>query len=348
MPHRNALLPVLLVCRNFHDIVVPLLYESISTMHSFNFWPPSELAQPSTYVFPKRDHFKQLLEALTRNPALATHIETFIYHGTLYARIHEWESIREILPLLPRLRRLSLIPPVEPRAPLTVNSVFPTIRLTHLAFLNEWDKRVYNFIRSQPSLEYLALGGISVEATPLVPSLPTIQLPNLRNLDSRHCFFNRLDVTTPLEHLSIAATDDSVDNGKTPYELLRNVKSFICPAFMLAEFGPYCYRVEFLWVTVFSDIKIDDILSMSSRSLKYLRYPPSKHERTDCQKLFDAFPDLVIIDILLKVEGTSRYVRGSVEPVDAQLIGEVEFQNWHELLLDDIEAQEEEMKTVGV
>lgn len=217
-------------------------------MNAYKSWPPSVHSRSATFIWPGLEHFNQLHNVLTRNSTISTHVHTLILHGTLYSSVHEWDSIRNILPLLTCLNRLYLIPPT---VPIFLDKLLPRpVQLTHLAFLSEWDKPLYEFIRNQPTLEYLAIGGVSYETVPLVPSLPPIYLPKLRVLDCSQCFFNRLDVSTPLEHLCIGATDDSIDKGPTPIEVLRNLKSLNCPSFMFGDLSRYCERIQFLWLTV--------------------------------------------------------------------------------------------------
>ncbi|KAJ8506968.1 hypothetical protein ONZ45_g10606 [Pleurotus djamor] len=334
-PYRNSLLPILRVSRSFYNSAIPLLYESISTMAVTKFSFPTSHAHPRTYIFPQHGSFMRLHEALTLKPRLATYIKTFISHGKEYSTAHEWDSIQKILPLLSCLLRLYLIPPAI-LVP-TVQNVHKSIQLTHFTFLAGWNETVYNFIRSQPSLEYLAIAGVSPETKLLAYGFPAISLPKLKILDCRLCFFSKLDTLAPLEHLSIAPARGVhlYNSSNTPLELLRTVKSLLCPLPMLTAFSPFCDAVEFLWIT--DPISTDKILELSPKTVQYLRFPDHNISSSGRQKLFGGIPALLMIDIL-SIEGTIRYMRGSNQPTSGvgRIGGDI-FSNWHESLLDGIE-----------
>ncbi|KAJ8515668.1 hypothetical protein ONZ45_g6947 [Pleurotus djamor] len=327
-PDRNHLLPLLRVCRRFYGLTIPILYESISAAFSDRSYTAGPNFPFLTTVVPER--FSVLHESLTRNPSLGAHITTLISHGRIGHSDSDWESFQSILSLANGLRRLCIF--ASFRQSPSIEFIPPGVRLTHLTLPNLWDETAYNFIRSQPLLEYLKLGPISYSKEPLVSTFPGISLPNLRVLECDRAFLSKLEGVASLEHLSLSLGG----NTPLPFSTIRSIRSFRGSTGSWAQCARSCDAIEYVWVTTACDTYIEDTLAACSRKIKYLYYID---DESDCAVLFDKFPELVVIDFDRGEFGCFRYFRGIPEPeeIDVVRLGKDEFRPWHELVVDVVE-----------
>ncbi|KAJ8507944.1 hypothetical protein ONZ45_g9745 [Pleurotus djamor] len=332
-PDRNLLLPLLLVSRRFYEITAPLLYESVSAAFPNSSYRPRPYDTPLTTVTP--ECFTRLHQSIIQNPPLATYISTLISHGRIHHSDQDWESFRSISSSAIHLRRLHVWASFDQS--LSVKLLPPSVRLTHLFLKNAWDEATFDFIQSQPSLEYLTLGAIAYNMEEASSSFRGITLPNLKILDCDAYFFNKLEAPPLLKHLTL-----SYGVLEPPqFAPFRSIQSFMGYADLWRQCAPFCEVVEYVWVLSMHDSFIEDTLSVSSRQIKYLYHVPIDIDDVDCSVLFAAFPDLAVVDLDGAELGGFRYRRGcpEAEEIDIVRFDKVDFRHWCELVVDVVEEE---------
>ncbi|KAJ8489585.1 hypothetical protein ONZ45_g13515 [Pleurotus djamor] len=343
-PDRNLLLPLLIVSKRFYAITVPLLYASISSTRS-QYKRGAFLS--STTVSSGRLNLLQ--RSLTRDPSLASFITTIIWHDRITLGKSERKSFRLILTLVPNLRRLSITTYSHSSSYFGRRAIkhilSPAAKLTHLSLPYGWDQRMCDLIRSQPSLEYLKLGFISDKTETPPATFPNIELPNLRAVRCDVPFLNLLEASS-LEHLSLLTCGADVHSPQV-LSTIRALRSFRGDALSWRRFARYCEVVEYVWVTTLNETYIEDILSAKSRRIKYLyreligkdslrKGNLDKDSSFECPVLFNAFPELVVIDY--NVTTCRRHTRGIKEPKDVTIFHRESHQfHWHEWFVDAVE-----------
>ncbi|KAJ8506965.1 hypothetical protein ONZ45_g10614 [Pleurotus djamor] len=331
LPHRRDLAPFLVVCRQFHDIIIPLLYESITLPPSNQF----DLTRfgPAT-IMPTRSSFNKFLSTISRNPALAAHVISFINYGRGVSSIVEESAINQAITYLTHLKCLYF------DSPFSITDFLPqTVALTHFVFKASWTRFVYQLIRSQPSIQYLTLGPASFMLS--LSLFPTIALPNLTSLTCRPDFLSKIEGLPPIKHLVIETAREILapdrPRPRLPVEIIRGVKSLSATFPTLVEVASYCESLEFLWVVTPGDIDNTLLTRIPSRSLKYLHYTPNKFSLDNRTLFFETFPHLMFFDMDDHVLGViARVLRFPEKPNEvriARIPSADQFEHWHELSL---------------
>ncbi|KAJ8457574.1 hypothetical protein ONZ45_g18258 [Pleurotus djamor] len=170
-------------------------------------------------------------------------------------------------------------------------------------------------------------------------SFHSATLPNLNILDCDAYFFNKLEAPPLLKHLTLSY------GVLEPPQLapFRSIQSFLGYADLWRQCAPYCDVVEYVWALSRHDSFIEDTLRVSSRKIEYLYHVPMDVDDVDCTVLFEAFPQLVVIDVDGGETGGFRYRCGCPEPEKIEIphldIEKLGFRHWCELFVDVVEEE---------
>ncbi|KAJ8506964.1 hypothetical protein ONZ45_g10618 [Pleurotus djamor] len=330
-PDRRVLTPLLVVNRQFYELVIPLLYETITllpTLIDGTVYPrPPETA--ITYT-----QFHKFFTAISRNRSLAARIVTFITSDSRRSHQESTGLVKEAITYLTHPKRLDVSDDFVVEDPANVLS--PSVSLTHLAFHGRLTEAVYELIRSQPTLQYISLQHSA--STDAISALPPIALPHLISLDCREDFLLKLQTSSPppIQNLSLMLTHASL----LPSQIIRNARTLClwCPNY--EQVTPWFEHVECLHI---ASVDINVILSIPSRDLRYLRFEVKDILWKDVTRLFAAFPALKVVDIdvqalFIGLDDTSyRVVRGSRKYRQIRIPPTREFDHWHEVCMDHVE-----------
>ncbi|KAJ8489517.1 hypothetical protein ONZ45_g13559 [Pleurotus djamor] len=293
--------------RQFHALIIPLLYESITL--------PSHMMEYRVHTFgpettiPTPAHFSKFVTTICHNPALAAHIVSFINDDTSDSSLIDWVLLVRAVTQLTHLKKLYISNMVAAE---NMSLLPPSASLTHLFLGGLLSSTAYKFVCSQPSLQYVNLGPASEEGA--LDELPSIALPNLVTLECHEDFFAKLDGSSPppMENLCIRSVRTAPPVEGMQSRVVRNVRTLSLSCRTFKKNVSWCERVEFLSITSES-VDIDTILLIPSPALKYLRTANFILSLEDVDRLFAAFPNLRVVDIEFHYLDMRRFTRGSSE-----------------------------------
>ncbi|KAJ8474651.1 hypothetical protein ONZ45_g15873 [Pleurotus djamor] len=336
---RRILYPLLAVSHQFHQLVIPFLYESITLPPVLSAYDHYMDRFTPTTTISSQSKFDKFLATISRHQTLASHVITFINYEYGKSSIADWISIKQALARFSRLKRLLVLPHSAIEG-FDLARILPRpVSLTHLVFQYLWTEDVYELIRAQPSLEYISLG--HAEQTVSLSTLPPAMLPNLTSLTCDGCFLSKLGESPPIKDLYLRCTSGFTPRAVMVLEILRNVRYLSLPIDIFESIAGNCERVEFLWINSCDDIDNGFLARMPSRTLKYLRLKPAMMEINGIELPWEVFPDLTVIDIDCHIFGdTTRIGRGTCQEDGRRIrIPQVEeFEHWHEVCMDSFEV----------
>ncbi|KAJ8494946.1 hypothetical protein ONZ45_g13068 [Pleurotus djamor] len=336
----QALYPLLFVSKSAYHFSIPFFYTSIiiqdtpapgsggtghpTSNHRHGVFQLSPLDEHTTPRPSSLSHrLPRLHHTLTHAPALAAYVKTFIV-GPFLQRDEEflWGSVGGILQLLINLKRLSLDPSPDK---ININSLFnwiyPQAKLTHLScsLSNDNFRDILKLISSQAqSIEFIRVMGRSKnEITSFADYKPFGKLPNLRSVEGLPGIWHFFATNgAKLEHL--AALDLpmfalSVATDPNPSRTYRNIRTIHLSSSVPATFDlvlPHLACIELLHIgfpVYGSKIPLTTFLQIPSNQLKYLRVASVGSHGEYCQRIFEQFPSLLLIDIVTLT--TRRFTR---------------------------------------
>ncbi|KAJ8506970.1 hypothetical protein ONZ45_g10613 [Pleurotus djamor] len=342
---RRILCPLLVVSRQFYQLIIPFLYESITLPTTLSVYACNmERFSPATTILTS-SKLDQFLATISRDQTLGAHVISFINNEYGTSLRTDWGLINRALTHFSRLKRLYLLPPHD----LDLTQILPhSVSLTHLLIQYLWTEAIYAFICSQPSLEHISIGRAEEKIS--LSTLPPAVLPNLTSLTCDGCFLSKLEGSPPIKDLSLRSPLRYIPHGSTVFEILRNVRYLSLPNYVFESFAEHCEQVEFLWISSCDDIKIGFLTRMPSRILKYLRLQPAIIEVDVGDLPWEEFPGLMVIDIDRHIfRGITRIARGTRKEDGLRIrIPHVEeFEHWYEVCMDDFDVRLEEKGDPG-
>ncbi|KAJ8464046.1 hypothetical protein ONZ45_g17376 [Pleurotus djamor] len=286
-----------------------------------------------------------LRSSLANNPALSSHIQTFIRLGVIFTT-------------LSNLKRL-YIAPSQSDTTTPLQPLPSSVGITHLSTDSYWDYQdVLHFLErpnQRRAIQYLRiLEDHHPRFRPIPP--PSGNFVNLHTVDGYpRLWYTFVKNGAPIEHLAAQFADfiDFID----PALVFREIRTLQISSWnqgALSEPLPHLKSIELLYVTLTmcdAKIPLEDLFSIPSAELKYLRIDSSDDHEHYAQKLLDHFPSLVLLDFkrLNPSEPSRRYTRRQTDVLgETKVICETlpsacfgvyhpAFTSWWELFREDFE-----------
>ncbi|KAJ8482850.1 hypothetical protein ONZ45_g14801 [Pleurotus djamor] len=299
-PFRNVLHPLLTVSRDIHDIVVPIIYETLVIAYQDEDNLPVKYGV-CTHVLPS--HLRRLVRSLIRNPALGEHISTFVEDAESPTTL-----IIKILPYLRHLQRLSLSWTDD--NDVVLESIPESAALTHLEIPIGMPMTMTDLLRSRRnSLHFLRFEGHIGDLASFLPpyttlnNLNTFQIIHARGLDA---IFN----IAPIQHLSMI--DVGAGSFLKPATTLTNLVTLqvhiVYSSQALSSISPHLKSLRLLDFSFTMDgngeIQIEDLLNVASKALSYIHIgrldtsiPGLPKAVIQIHELYRQYPSLLAVDV---------------------------------------------------
>ncbi|KAJ8507056.1 hypothetical protein ONZ45_g10542 [Pleurotus djamor] len=316
---RKLVYSLLLVSKAFYSFAAPIFYKSIVVVGVYCSDRPRRPHShpdmgPHTRMRFDSESLDALHSALASNPALSSHIETFIVINNEHSMTMSpmflfqndqglWQRLGHIFATLDNIKHLS-ISPSNFHAATPLQQLPPSVAITHLSTESHWDYQDILQFLTRPSqrraiqyLRILADGDPRFRPDPR-PSGSFVKLHTIHGYPQLwHTFVSN---GAPVEHLAGQFSDvvDFID----PALVFRGIRTLEISSWSqeaVAEPLPHLKSVELLYVTVTTygaRIPLEDFLSIPSKDLKYLSIDSSEDHEQYAEELLDRFPSLILLD----------------------------------------------------
>ncbi|KAJ8489246.1 hypothetical protein ONZ45_g13649 [Pleurotus djamor] len=358
--NRRVLRPLPLVSRQFRDLTIPILYESITIIPEPESIrdadirpPPAPICVPSISIYSDRlNHLKDTISSES-GQKLALYTKAFFMHPALWGQqrriaVQTMEKIRTLLPYFSNLQRLAIID-INPR----LKDVIPkTMLLTHLDICSDSENEILEVVARHPTLRVLAINIMAFFPSSNIER--TVNLPDLHTYHGPSGIWKCIHTTSPLIR---ALSSGTLFGGVEPVQPYHsNLKILDISSSELQMYHlilPRLDRIEYLRVKMSNlAVKPEEFLvnlrQVPSRSFKYLSI--QMIQESDAQtcapilaSIFREIPSLRMIDVKSPYRKpfsmsfeTIRY-RNTGPPNPVKILAWLVFGWWWHCVEDDLD-----------